>query len=515
MGPQKGTRIDNFSGSKDRYIEYLEANVYDLREELKKLRPKSTSAASRGLELQHGLLTSVFETPKAQVPEQKPPWKTALLPLIERIPTTEAGWRQRRETLQMVTEADVIASIKCLTRSSSPYMPHENNETSEHSMTSIAIVKNYRNYTAILNQHRERSTQIFHFGTLLYICCCIVALETGADKYAVEEDMRAFLSSKAGSAYLREVRRGALWVIQRIKELVSSGLEHRAWELFFLCGMHIHAYQKCVHHRDSSDFTRLVPICSPPEEVQARIPFNIPILVWKISRGQWSIEVVNTALGTEVSISEVDAWDAAFSAYEIERPTMGRPSKRRRIEKTTSEITADGCEEQDMALDGNEATDGNQGLHISVDAAEMHSQDARTQVIRDSTHPPATEYSPDSISRRSFMNPSFMDDLHHWNLGGDDFVATGYDCYFIEIAPNIHELIHSAQKFTIDHIPRVTANVDHILSYGARLDVDQHGPIAKARIFELQWPSVLDRKMDEAIKSLVCSSPTYGNARAN
>ncbi|KAI0907701.1 hypothetical protein F4823DRAFT_601975 [Ustulina deusta] len=124
------------------------------------------------------------------------------------------------------------------------------------------------------------------------------------------------------------------------KELYHMGLKHRGWELFLLSGPHIHAYQKCIHYKDSINVTKLVPICVPQSgEVQARIPFAIPMMISMIGRGRWDLKVINQALGTEVRNDDLDAWLEAILNVQLSigglQPEMTKPLlKRCRVDQT-------------------------------------------------------------------------------------------------------------------------------------------------------------------------------------
>ncbi|KAI3326638.1 hypothetical protein HD806DRAFT_532274 [Xylariaceae sp. AK1471] len=344
MGETRRTRIDGFSGSKENYIGYLESQLRAARDEIVLLRSNSTpSATDTSLGLSREPIVIQFETPTSQVNPPIPPWQTALSGFIQLIPKTEEEWKQRREAMRLVNTADLVYSIRILSRLSSTNVPSfRSNEIPEGD---TAIIAGYRKLTTALYQHHNWARQLFQFSTLLYVCSCVVAIANGDDKDAIDNDMVLFLQStqgrcKAGKEYLRRVRQGGQWVVTRARELCSMGLEHRAWELFLLCGPHVHAYQKCTHYKDSMNVTKLVPICRPQSgEVQASIPFAIPIIIWIIGRGRWDLGVINQALHTEVHHDDLGAWLKAFSNAQlsISGPRLATTEalpKRRRIDKS-------------------------------------------------------------------------------------------------------------------------------------------------------------------------------------
>lgn len=231
MARQTRHRIDEFKGSKDNYIIYLEEQLRCARQTLKQLQPIS---------LPHPTIEQQRPPDRElQSPTPKQPnWRTKLSRFTNCIPKTEEGWITRRKETRMATEVDLIKSISVLTGrwTQAPHL----STTSTVDVSSLTIVSEYRQRTASLEQHSAWAEQISNFSTLLYICVCIVALWTGNKQEDIDADMRLFLAAKqakceAETRYLKRLRNGALWAIRQINNLISAGFKHRAWELFVIC----------------------------------------------------------------------------------------------------------------------------------------------------------------------------------------------------------------------------------------------------------------------------------------
>lgn len=206
-------RLDNFNGSKDEYIIYLEECLKELR---------------------HNLAQSSQQQQKPELPAEdqesvhKQPWHNLQRRLTACVPATQEQWDMSRRELNLDTEAGFAGAVAILTQwtrqarfDGKPAGPLE-------------IVRSYRDF--LLKESRNWPQQLFNFGILLYTCTCIVAIKNGARLGDVDADMRQFLGLIQGScgnstSYFRQIRAGAKWAIRWIAKLDSAGLGYRAWEV--------------------------------------------------------------------------------------------------------------------------------------------------------------------------------------------------------------------------------------------------------------------------------------------
>lgn len=239
----KQQRIDNFQGTVDDYIAYLETKV-------KKLSgcrsPPFSPSDVRDDEIHNS--DSVASTPQLKfIPhdsnappakrqrKSKPRWQIEMDNMLCNIPSA-TDWPSKRSivglsSLTGVTNAfDMI--IGGITPSTKPITTDP--DCSLVQFQSLQLLNSYATTIAALEIEKTFTTQIFHFCKLVFVSLCEVLVYYGV-KIKLVDDVMKICISQSDPGNLVVLRRGARWVNRMISALVTKGLGHLASETFVLC----------------------------------------------------------------------------------------------------------------------------------------------------------------------------------------------------------------------------------------------------------------------------------------
>ncbi|KAK8120413.1 hypothetical protein PG999_004533 [Apiospora kogelbergensis] len=548
-------RVDEFLGSDQAYILYLEKEVRALRSRIDKSDelPSTARIPRRGMHPKvqafvGGRSSSTTPIQSHQAPQSpcqdvaetratrgkltqaqqqlefvlelpgppslcQPKWMALLKGFTNCIPASEAHWQGRRHLVQIDIKEGMVNSINDLTLSS-PRNPaySTSNTTAAREMRNSDIIRNYREGMAKMKGEQMRARQISRFAALLYTCSCIVAIANSADKKKVDSDMAHFFGSKAGQDYFRQVRKGALWAINQINELQRKGLRHRAWELFFLCGTEMSAYEKCTHHKDSSRYNDIIKIPKTPDGEKTDLSFNIPILVWKIGGGIWSLSLINQALDTNVSEEEQNAWIQAFSAAQWSSGERSSQSTSQRVKRPRLDQTPNTINDNQQ-----ECPDG-PGMRALLNAVGLQPQN---DLVLGGIHPLALNTEPsrlhpisngtqDAIWSSIFDHPDYaLGDpdplIHDFSFAETEFTLPGCSTFFLDIMKSVRELIDQAHAIKFADITKDPLPLDYALVNGTRVEAANHHHqelTSVLKAWELKWPSELDGPTEQVVSDL-------------
>jgi len=238
-------RVRNFKGKTKQYVEYLESLVRSLEEEVRALRHRN-GLPTQSTEPHSTLLVFQIEAPeirntKDQNAKGRVEWKPLLNEFTSLIPKDEGGWAARRKQVRLHKTEDILSAFHLLTRYSPQLGSLDVGNTLNSKADILGVLEDYGRFVVGLEIHKTWAIQLSYYSSLLFVCLCVISLHAGADKDAVNDQLRQFLTElqgkkcEAGADYLSQLRSAVLWVLRRMGELEKRGMEHRSYEIFVLC----------------------------------------------------------------------------------------------------------------------------------------------------------------------------------------------------------------------------------------------------------------------------------------
>ena len=245
MAKRRRPRVRNFEGKPKEYVIFLESLVNLLEEQLRVLRHQN-GLPIQSTEPHSTLLVFQIETPetrntKDQNAKGRVEWKPLLNEFTSLIPKDEEGWAARRKQVRLHKREDVLSAFHLLTRYSPQLGSLDVDNTLDSKAGILDVLEDYGRFVVGLEIHKTWAIQLSYYSSLLFVCLCIISLHAGADKDAVNDQLRQFLTElqgkkcEAGADYLSQLRSAVLWVLRRMDELEKRGMEHRSYEMFVLC----------------------------------------------------------------------------------------------------------------------------------------------------------------------------------------------------------------------------------------------------------------------------------------
>lgn len=189
-------RIDEFRGTTEEYISYLEREVFHCRQQQLLVQPK---------------------------PQR---WKLELDSFLSKIPVS-SQWRERREEMQLVSVDNHTAALKLLLESTS--LPSD-----ETAGNLVEQAKLYARRTNAFWQSGNFATCVAHFRKIVFISWCVVLVHNGYSKDVVDPIMQECVS-KTKKKNLHRLRTGITWVNRSIAVLSETEWGHRSTEIFVIC----------------------------------------------------------------------------------------------------------------------------------------------------------------------------------------------------------------------------------------------------------------------------------------
>jgi len=294
-------RIDDFKGTQEEYIRFLEGLVRKQRKDTPRKRKRP--AAPKLPQTQFVAFQGVHP---GTVSEE---WRTILKPFLDRVPKKEDDWAATRESVQLSRIEDLAQAFLVLTRNSLLTLLQPSSLKPGSIASIVQVLDDYASLPKQLHVAKAYTTQISRFADILFISLNFIARKVGVKPEIVDNHIKAYLYGVNSEnrqdhdlGYVRHLRAAILWPIKRMAELDEKGLGHRAYELFviytpksivstipshiILGGPSIHTYRRYSSKGETSKFTDAVPICKPPDgELQASITFHVPFLC-KLILGQ-------------------------------------------------------------------------------------------------------------------------------------------------------------------------------------------------------------------------------------
>ena len=233
-------RLDDFSGSTEQYVVYLESQLRKSRDVIATLSNQNpvSPPASPILRAQPDQLQVQQFDPSTIIPRTTvPQWEKEINKLLDEVPTV-ALWLNKRQDLGLETvevSIDVIAvllGIRTL---------HKTSTTQERPSVDLFVLSpaapllqsahSYALSAAELQTQNELATRLADYKQLILASYCAVLVHWDVPQRDVDVVMNVCFRGRN----LERYQRGAVWVNRRISELFFHGWGHRASELFLLC----------------------------------------------------------------------------------------------------------------------------------------------------------------------------------------------------------------------------------------------------------------------------------------
>ena len=255
MGIQR-PRINNFQGSIDEYIVYLESIV--LQRNTPPPSPTRSDVRGEAIDgsvtdkLPYDAIKFIIHRPEAKEDDAEDccsarpgkrkrvesRWEREMNEMTSRL--TPEDWASRRKSVGLSSQAGIIMGLDMLIQDIKP-QPAQNTHEADLSAVTIypanavlQLLNTFAVKTAALKIQETFTTQIFSFQVFVFVSLCCVALQNGVDPALVDQTMQICIS-KSSTKNLARLRNGALWVNRVMFELAADGYDHLAYELFVLC----------------------------------------------------------------------------------------------------------------------------------------------------------------------------------------------------------------------------------------------------------------------------------------
>lgn len=273
-------RIDDFKGSKDCYIHYLESIAEECRTHHR--QPSATNPSDFTWNIQPlGSTSSEQGQPSVSAPNatkrfasdtlafsqsaskenhsksaprfihygfpvplkaskrlctEKLRWRQEIQELLSDVPVAK-DWLDGRKKNLLHSLTDNVRVLDVLTNNPEKF-PTDKVEPVTLSLTSQAQLFNCIESYAYKTKSRlaEANLQmlISRFQELVFLSFCATLVDVGVPRSAVDSAMRICVSD-SGERNLETLRLGAKWVNRNIAELFKKGWGHRSTEIFLLC----------------------------------------------------------------------------------------------------------------------------------------------------------------------------------------------------------------------------------------------------------------------------------------
>lgn len=232
-------RLDNFTGTTEQYVAYLEALVLEARvvldgqsHNLSSPPPSPVPSTTRPC----GLRFALFD-PATIAPAKSPPqWQAELAKLLNEVPAVVVWEDTRREIGLGVSDNDMHVMAQLLgvsTLNWSANAPANSIvETTSQKSPLLQSARFYAEFTGRFLTFTQLTRNLGFFQQLIVASLCAV-LEGNK---VPTEDVDAIMSLCVSEKSLYRYRLGAVWVNRQISSLFFQGWGHRASELFLLCG---------------------------------------------------------------------------------------------------------------------------------------------------------------------------------------------------------------------------------------------------------------------------------------
>ncbi|KAK3934396.1 hypothetical protein QBC46DRAFT_80221 [Diplogelasinospora grovesii] len=229
-----------------------------------------------------------------------PVWKDRTASFFASLPNSEDLWCDMRESVGFSDAHGILRAVDYLTTArlsdDSSFIDHIAKPDLQDALTTFA-----RNVGLSLVSG-ELFHKASHFLSMIFIATCCVALCDGHPESSVNAAQQEFLKASrgkcdGGAKDLAKDRQAVRWLLAEMQRQFRRGLRHRGFELFFLMGRSIQFYKYCPKEpKENNIFTKKIPCCEPPDEIQAALPLWIPFFVKLHVGKRWSYEKICEAL---------------------------------------------------------------------------------------------------------------------------------------------------------------------------------------------------------------------------
>jgi hypothetical protein len=225
------TRLDNFAGSDEQYVDYLEIQVLNYRNPHYPLQitpPHSPTLESQACQLEFSQFDPLT-IPSTKKPRQ---WEKEIDTYLADVPPITL-WERRRQSLELVWNHDIGFVLATLLNGDIPNRTFAPQDTSPV-ICSSPLLQRAHTFAISTNHMQKKSkllTNICHFRGLLFGSLCAVLVKTGIRHEDVDPIMKVCLKERNFARY----RSGAVWANRQMSALISCGWANRATELFLIC----------------------------------------------------------------------------------------------------------------------------------------------------------------------------------------------------------------------------------------------------------------------------------------
>ncbi|KAM7182897.1 hypothetical protein V8F33_013949, partial [Rhypophila sp. PSN 637] len=238
-------------------------------------------------------------------------WRKKTTKFFENIPGTEDEWHTTRESACLSNADGILQVVDYLATGRRV----DNSDLTNHSTEGVSETKLSafgKNVGSCLKTDKNHVVAS-RFLSLVFLAACQVAIYQDHPKQEVEDAQRGFLKASRGggecraeSEALANDRAAVFWLIGEMERQTRRGLQHRAFEIFYLAGKTINFYKDCPKDpEENKEFTGRIPLCNTPEEIQASLPLWIPFFI-ATNFEEWDYSTICKALGTTILNTDED-----------------------------------------------------------------------------------------------------------------------------------------------------------------------------------------------------------------
>ncbi|KAM7191154.1 hypothetical protein V8F33_009025 [Rhypophila sp. PSN 637] len=313
------TRIGNFIGDDLAYAKYLCDTLLKCINELPladripllEEQVKSHQSTHQSTSSLHVELWSPPKQPSPSTSTTSGAWRKKTTKFFENIPGTEDEWHTKREMACLSNADGILRIVDYLATGRRGYNSDFTNHSTEGgSETKLSAFGRNVGLCLVIDKNHVVASR---FLSLVFLAACQVAIYQGHSKQEVESAQREFLRAsrnggecRAESETLADDRTAVFWLIGEMERQTRRGLQHRAFEIFYLAGKTINFYKNCPRNpEENQQFTGRIPLCNTPEEIQASLPLWIPFFI-ATNFEEWNYSTICEALGTTILNTDED-----------------------------------------------------------------------------------------------------------------------------------------------------------------------------------------------------------------
>lgn len=258
-------RIDDFIGTSDQYIAYLEEKIVFCRQHHLKIgqqcppvrnvqQPQQTStaceervssgrtqsASAPAIHSQKSPLNIRLWTPYQKQPRENPPWKKMANELIKATPRL-SEWESKTSELGISSDAHAITFLISPDFQSHIYLgapTTQNQSVLLSSSTAISPLERLKAYAQVAAQRHARACatlRFARFSQFLVLSACLVLLKNGAPEEEVLEVVRICVGNDITDRYCMDILGVVRFLNRIIDTLDAHGWSDRASELLLIC----------------------------------------------------------------------------------------------------------------------------------------------------------------------------------------------------------------------------------------------------------------------------------------